>query len=86
MVERLQAEIASRDAVIEQFKESTGQLATWLGNSHAYLDVLLGWMERAQGNIPLELTKLIKKTRENLTLQQDAFLKEYGDLNKPGQN
>ena len=85
-VERLQAEIASRDKVLEQFKVSTGQLACWLGDSHVYLEALLGWMERAQGNIPPELTEFIKEARKNLTLQQDAFLKEYGDWNKPGEN
>ena len=78
--------IDSKDKLIEQFKKSTGQLARWLGDIHAHSHMLLSWMERAQGNIPPELQKLIKETRENLTLRQNAFLKEYGDYAEPGVN
>jgi hypothetical protein len=85
-VARLEAECASRDKVLEEFKKAEGQLASWLGESHAYMNLLLGWMERAQGNIPPEFRELVTKARKNLTLQQDALFKEYGDWNKPGEN
>jgi hypothetical protein len=85
-VARLEAECASRDKVLEEFKKSERTLAGWLGDSHAYLELLLGWMERAQGNIPPELRKLITKARENLTLQQNELFKNYGDWNNPGEN
>jgi hypothetical protein len=85
-VARLETECASRDKLIELLKEADKKLSTWLGDCHARMHQLLIWMERAQGNIPPELTDLIKDARKNLTLQQNAFLKEYGDMNEPGKN
>jgi hypothetical protein len=85
-VARLEAECASRDKVLEEFKKAEGKLACWLGDSHAYLSLLLDWMERAQGNIPPEFRELVTRARENLTLQQNALFKDYGDWNKPGEN
>jgi hypothetical protein len=85
-IARLEAEIASRDKVLELLKEADKKLSAWLGDCHARMHQLLIWMEHAQGNIPPELTDLIKDARKNLTLQQDAFLKEYGDWNKTGEN
>jgi hypothetical protein len=85
-VARLEAEAVCRDKTLEMLLDADKKIAAWLAESHAYLDLLLGWMERAQGNIPLELRKLVTEARENLTLRQNAFLKEYGDWNKPGEN
>jgi hypothetical protein len=85
-VARLEAEAASRDKVLELLKEADQKLSTWLGECHAEMHLLLNWMERAQGNIPPELTAFIKESREHLTLRQNAFLKEFGDMNEPGEN
>jgi hypothetical protein len=73
-------------AEVAQLEAWDKKLSTWLGDSHAYMHRLLSWMERAQGNIPPELREFIKEARENLTLRQNAFLKEFGDLNEPGEN
>jgi hypothetical protein len=86
-IERLDGEIASRDKVLEEFRIASSKLTNWLGESHAYLQLLLDWMERAQGrNIPPEYWRLVKDAREKLTLNQNAFLREFGDMNKPGEN
>jgi hypothetical protein len=85
-VARLEAEIASRDKHIKFLEESVKKLAPWLGESHSYMQVLLSWMERAEGNIPPELREFIKEARMKLTLRQNAFLKEFGDMNEPGEN
>lgn len=78
--------MTTREETPEELQEYLHTMATWLGESDAELTVLLNWMERAQGNIPPELRKLIKETRENLTRRQDSFFKKFGDWNKPGEN
>ena len=62
------------------------KLSHWLGESHADMHILLSWMERAQGNIPREFREFVKEARERLTLRQNAFLHEFGNMNESGEN
>jgi hypothetical protein len=86
-IAKLDAELASRDKLVEEFKTAASKLTSWLAQSHAYQQLLLSWMEKAQGrNIPPEYWELVKEAREELTKNQNAFLKEFGDMNEPGKN
>jgi len=85
-LERLKAEIASLEEVIGHLREALNKMADWLGESQADEHLLLGWMEGAQGNIPEEYWQAVRQARARLTANQNAFLKEFGDMNEPGQN
>ena len=85
-IDNQQNDRARRLVALGYVTEATNTLAAWLGESHADLHLALEWMERVRGNLPPEFKEFIKEARANLTKRQNAFLKEFGDMNEPGEN
>jgi hypothetical protein len=74
----------SKDLLIELFKKASGDLAARLAEMHANMKILLDMLEDTELT-PVQQS-MVNVARKRLTKNQDAFLKEYGGWDKPGQN
>jgi hypothetical protein len=74
----------SKDLLIELFTKASGDLAARLAEMHANMKILLDLLEDTELT-PVQQS-MVNVARKRLTKNQDAFLKEYGEWNKPGQN
>ena len=83
-VARLEAEVASRDRRIELLRVAVEFLAESLAEMHGVMFKLLCALDNQDLN-PAQQT-LIAAAWQRLRTSQNAFLKEFGDMNEPGEN